>query len=426
MYWLLCARTAAFLACSSIAVSVAIARAETAEPLRLAEVLEIAQQANPEIRAMRERAAAMRAVPAQVSAYDDPTLSWEGWDIPNSLRVDEAENNIFRLSQKVPFPGKRTLAGTVAEHKADAGQQAVHVAELEVATAVKRAYYALWLTRQKRDILSRDKLLVERFTHTAEQKYGVGDATQADALRAQVELTHMIIEVNTAALAIEEAEAELNALLSRAPDEPLGVPEDPPMQPVGASVETLTDLAMRQRPELAAQRADIARAESGVELAQLSRWPDFEFSFGRFVNFDRSDGFGALVSVTLPFVQWSKYEAMTAEARAKRGAVEAELRRWQDRIRREVAQAYTRASTAALQYRLAKSTHVPQAEQALRVSETAYEAGSVDFLSLLDSVRRIESVHIQHVEAGAELAMATADLERAIGGALPEPLAAAR
>lgn len=412
-------------ALTAVTITTALAAAaETAEPLRLADVLEIAQQANPEIRVMRERATAMRAVPAQVSAYDDPTLSWEGWDIPDSLRVDEAENNIFRLSQKIPFPGKRTLAGTVAEHEADAGQQEVRVAELEVATAVKRAYYDLWLTHQKRDIFSRDKLLIERITRTAEQKYGVGEATQADALRSQVELTHMVIEVNTAALAVEQAEAELNALLSRAPDEPLGVPEEPPMHAIGASIETLTDLALQQRPELAAQRATIAREESGVELAEISRRPDFEFSFGRFINFDRSDGFGAMASVTLPFVQWGKYDALTAEARAKRAAAEAELRRWQDRVRREVAQAYARARTASMQHNLALSTHIPQAEQALHVTETAYAVGSVDFLSLLDSVRRIESVHIQHVEAGAQLAIATADLERAIGGALPEPLAA--
>ncbi len=440
MHWLFRARTAAVLAywstvhfrrCAAALVVASIAaapaaHAETAEPLRLAEVLEMAQQANPEIRVVRLRATALRAVPAQVSAYDDPTLSWEGWDIPESLRVDQAENNIFRLSQKIPFPGKRTLAGTVAERDADAAQQEVRVAELDVATAVKRAYYDLWLTHQRRDIFTRDKLLVQRFTHIAEQKYGIGEATQSDALRAQVELTHMVIQVNTAALAIETAEAELNALLSRQPDEPLGVPEDPLTQPVEASADTLTALALQQRPELAAQRAAIAGEQSGVELARYNWRPDFEFSVGRFVNFGRSDGFGAMASVTVPFAYASKYEAGTAEARAKLASAEAELRRWQDRVRREVAQAYARARTAALQHDLAVSTHIPQAEQALRVTESAYQTGSVDFLSLIDSVRRIESVHIQHVEAGAQLAMATADLERAVGGELPQPLTAKR
>jgi outer membrane protein, heavy metal efflux system len=434
MHWLSRARTLAVPGRSStrfhpirtlLAASItwsAVAAAQTPEPLRLADVLELAQQNNPEIQVVRQRAAALRAVPAQVSAYDDPTLSWEAWNIPESLRVDKADNNIFRVSQKIPFPGKRTLAGTVAEHAADAAQQDIQVAQLDLAAAVKRAYYDLWLTHQKLDILTRDRQVVERIAHTTEQKYGVGTATQADALRAQVELTHMAIDASSAALAIDTARAELNALLSRRPDEPLGVPESPPMLPIDASLETLTDLALRQRPELAAQRAAIEGEQSGVELAQINRRPDFELSVGRFVNYGHSDGFGALASVTVPFVFSGKYDAGIAEARAKLASADAELRRWQDRIRREVAQAYTRARTAALQHSLARGTHIPQAEQALRVTESAYQAGTTDFLSLLETLRNIEAIHIQHVDAEAELGRSIADLERAVGGALPPPL----
>jgi outer membrane protein TolC len=330
------------------------------------------------------------------------------------------------VAQKVPWPGKRTLAGTVADRAADAAQQDVHAAELDLTDAVYRAYYGLWLAHQKRDILTRDKMLVERVAHATEQKYGIGQASQSDALRAQVELTHMAIEANTAALAIDSAAAELNALLSRAPDEPLGVPEDPPMQPLDASVDTLTALALQQRPELAGQRAAIGSQESAVELAQLNWRPDFEFSVGRFVNYGRSDGFGAMASVTVPFVYTGKYDAASAEARARLTAAEAELRGWQDRIRREVAQAYTRVRSAALAHGLARGTHIPQAEQALRVTETAYAAGSADFLSLLDTLRNVETIHIQHVEAEAQLAIAAADLTRAVGGTLPPPTTAGR
>jgi outer membrane protein, heavy metal efflux system len=412
-------RHAVAMVATIVAYAAAVPAADPSTPLRLADVLQSARDANPMLLVARERAAALRAVPPQVSAYDDPTLSWEGWDIPESLRVDAAQNNIFRVAQKIPWPGKRTLAGVVAEREADAAQQEIRVADLDLTASVQRAYYGLWLAYQKRDILTRDKLLVERVTRTTEEKYGIGEASQADALRAQVELTHMAIQAQSAGLAIDSAGAELNALLSRRPDEPLGAPEDPPMQPLEASVETLTDLALEQRPELAGQQAAIARQRSAVDLASLNWRPDFEFSVGRFINYGRNDGFGAMASVTVPFVYAGKYNAATAEARAKLAAAEAELRSWQDRIRREVAQAYTRTRTAALAHGLARSTHIPQAEQALRVTESAYGAGTAAFLSVLDTLRSVEAIHIQHVEAEAELAIATADLERAVGGPLP-------
>jgi outer membrane protein TolC len=48
----------------------------------------------------------------------------------------------------------------------------------------------------------------------------------------------------------------------------------------------------------------------------------------------------------------------------------------------------------------------------------AYQTGKLDFLSLIDSVRAIESVHLEHVEAEASFEKAFADLERAVGGPL--------
>lgn len=391
------------------------------EPLRLADVVAAALDANPSIAVARQRAQAMREVPAQVSAYDDPTLSWEGWDIPESLRVDQAENNIFRLSQKVPYPGKRTLAGMAATREADAASEDVRTSQLDVRAAVTRAYADLWLAHERTRIIGRDRALIERSAKTAESQYAVGQSTQADVLRAQVELTHATIQERTAGLAIDRARAALNALLSRAPSQPLGVPEPPAVRHIDASVDTLVERALQQRPELAAQRSTIGRETSGVELARLGTRPDFEVSVGRFLNYGRSDGFGAMASVTLPFVQElisGKYGAAVGEARARVAGAESEMRRLRDAVQREVAEAYAMANSAALEHDLARSTHVPHAEQAVRVTEAAYVSGEVDFAALLDTLRMMQATHLQHIEAAAAYERAVADLERAVGGPL--------
>src|SRR4029450_3395480 len=142
---------------------------------------------------------------------------------------------------------------------------------------------------------------------------------------------------------------------------------------------------------------------------------DFELSVGRFVNYGESDGFGAMASVTLPFANVSKYEAGVEEARARLAAARSERRRFEDRARREVQQTFLKARTALLQYELFSATHVPQAEQALRVSERAYEAGQPGFLDLVDTLRRIESVHLEHISAQADFERAYAELERVVG-----------
>ena len=393
----------------------ALARGEVSEPLRLADVLAEARERNPEMHAARERARAAAAIPRQVSALDDPTFAWESWNVPNSLRVNRADNNIFRLVQKVPFPGKRSLAGEVAERDATMLEREAESVELDVVAAVKRAYYDLWQAHQNLLVYNREKTLLDRFARTAERRYGTGNVSQTDVLRAQVELTRTVNRVTTETLAIATARAELNALLSREPSEPLGVPEEAPPPELDDTPAALIALALERRPELAAQAAAVDREETAIRLARRSYWPDFEFSVGRFVNFDAADGFGALASVTIPLAYRSKYDAAVAEASARLAAAQADLRRLRDRVRRDVEQAFLRARTALLQHDLFVTTHIPQTEQMLRVSEGAYESGAVDFLTLIDTVRTVEMVHLEHIEAAGALEKAYADMERAVG-----------
>lgn len=403
---------------ATLIAALAAAAPALAEPLRLADAIAIALRDNPTIASAGQRAEAFRSRPAQVSAFDDPTLSWEAWDIPESLRVDAAENNIFRLSQKLPFPGKRRLAGDAATHEADAAGQDARGIRLDVQAAVTRAYADLWLAGERAHIIDRDRALFERSARTAESQYAIGQTAQADVLRAQVELTHSVIEQRTAGLAIDAARAELNALLSRTPDAPLGDPEPPTVRRIDAPLATLIERALGARPELAGQRAMIDREQSGVDLAELGYLPDFEVSVGRFLNYGRSDGFGAMASVTLPFAHLEKYGAAVSEAHVRVSGAESTLRALQDGVRRDVALAYAQANAAALEYELARSTHVPHAEQAVQANEAAYASGSVTFASLLDALRTMQDTHLQHAEAAADYLRARAALERAVG----EPL----
>jgi cobalt-zinc-cadmium efflux system outer membrane protein len=398
----------------------AFSPAAAEEPvLRLEELLHEVKEKNPALEAARSQARAMAAVPPQASALDDPTLSYEAWNIPESFRIDQADNNIFRLAQKFQFPGKRRLAGEVATHEAERSLYEASGVELDAVAAVKLAYYDLWEASERLEVFKREQSLLERFSRVAEQKYGVGEASQADVLRAQVELTHVINQLQTEPLEIEAARAELNFLLSRAPDGPLGRPMDPPRPSLPPSAAALSEDALAMRPELGAQKAAIAREETAEELAHKNYYPDFELSFGRFVNYGENDGFGAMASVTLPFANLSKYDAGVEEARAKLASARSERRRLEDRARRDVQQAFLKARRALLEYELFSTTHIPQAEQALRVAEGAYEAGEMGFLDLVDTLRRIESVHLEHVSAQADFERAYAELERMVGRELP-------
>jgi outer membrane protein TolC len=390
-----------------------------AEPLRLRDVLEAVRADNPAIRAARSRATAAAAMPAQARAYDDPVVSWEAWNIPESVAVARADNNIFRVSQAIPFPGKRRLAGEQATHGAEAMAADAVTVELDTVAAAGRAFWSLWAAHRRLAVFERERAIVERFARVAEQRYALGEVSQPDVLQAQVELTHATNRVETERLAIDIARAELLAFLSRMPDDRLATPEEPVLGPLESSEGSLVELALTRRPDLAAQRATIAREEAGVALADKGYLPDFEVSVGRFINTGAPNGLGAMLSMTVPLAWKGKYDAAASEARARRDAAEAEQRRLEDLVRREVRQAVLAVRTADLQHRLFASTHIPQAEQALRVTEAAYQAGDVDFLRLLETTRTLTTAHLEHTDAAADLERAFVMLERTVGSVVP-------
>ncbi len=396
----------------------AVAASPPAEPLGLDEVLAMAREANPEIRAAAGRARAAAFGPAQARAWDDPMVSWEAWNTPDNFNLARAENTIFKVAQRIPFPGKRKLAAAAAGEEARAVAHGVDTAVLDIEQAVKRAYWALWRAHRRLQVYEEERAVTERVAKTAEGRYAASGVPQADVLRAQIGLTHAVTDAKTAALAVDVAAADLNTLLSRAPGTPLGAPVDPLPRVLPASADGLARLALQRRPEVAVQAATIARDQRALELARKDRLPDVELSVSRFINAGGADGFGAMAIVTVPIANKPKYDAAISEASARIVSAEAERRRVEDAVRRDVEQAWLALRTAALEHDLQATTHLPHAEVTLQVTESAYATGRVDLLALLDTVRELLTVHLEHIDSAAAIEVAWADLERAVGGSL--------
>jgi cobalt-zinc-cadmium efflux system outer membrane protein len=389
------------------------------DTLKLEAVLTYAQEHNPTIRAAQSRLAAAQERPIQVSALEDPMFTYEGFNIPENFDLSRTDNNILKLSQKLPFSGKRRLRSEIAQYEAAGAKQEVRMAEVTTRAEVTKAYYDLWQVHQNLLIYSRDKELMAQFATIAEKKYAVGQVSQPDVLRAQVELTRLINRVTTETLRMGEVSAILNGLLSRSPEAPLGVPQDAPTPVVRQTLAELAELTLQTRPEIAVKAVAINRNSAALALAQKAYLPDFEVYAERFFNGGRKDGFGLIFSVTIPLAYRSKYDAGVAEARAQLNAGKADLRAAQDTALAQVKSALVRAQTAVELVNLFTQTHIPQAEQALDSSRISYQTGKVDFLSLIDSLRVVEQVHLEHLAAAADFEKAYAELERAVGQALP-------
>ena len=271
--------------------------------LRLADLVAAARRQNPELQAARDRARAMAFVPDQASALDDPTLSYEAWNVPDSLRVDRADNNIFRIAQKLPFPGKRAARRRGRGARGGAGRapggrrrdrprrggQAGLLGPLAGARAA-RGHRA----RQgaARPLRARRRAALRRRRGDAGGRAAC--AGRADA-RSEPAAARAARDRDGARRAERAARPPSGRAARRSRAAARAAPRRVGRSPRRPRARQAAGAAPRRRRRSRARRAR-------TELAHRSYYPDFEVSVGRFVNYGQSDGFGAMASVTLPFV----------------------------------------------------------------------------------------------------------------------------
>lgn len=386
-------------------------------PLVLPDLIDETLARNPELVAARKQweAATKRVVPAL--SLEDPTLSVHWWNVPQSFNLGRAENTIIGLSQAFPFPGKLVLREQVARRSAEITEQALCAKERELIARLKQAYYDLFLAHKAIRIHHEQVQLLRQFVEIADARFRAGKGSQADVLKAHVELSLLHQQLPVLEQRRETAAALLNTLLGRDPLSPLGVPQEPPLMPLGATIDDLYRLALNARPELKAAELAVQQHEHSYALAQRQYFPDFNVQVQRFQNVQSNDGFGAYMAMTIPFSFWTrpKYEAGVQEAAASVEAARAQRHTLENLTRFQVKDLLARIRANEQVARLYHTTILPQAAQNLEAARAGYRVGKEGFLDLIDAQRAWQRFHEEYYRVLVEREHRLAELERVIG-----------
>ena len=372
---------------------------------------------NPELVAARKQWEAATNRIAQARSLDDPTLSVQLWNVPQSFNVTQTQNSIFGLSQSFPFPGKLSLKGDVASRSAEMTEQTVHGKERELVARLKQAYYDLFLAQKAIQIHHEQVDLIRQFVEITNAKFRTGKGAQTDVLKAQVELSMLFQHLPVLEQRRETAEAMLNTLLDRDPASPLGIPQEPSQIPLDKTLDDLHRLALNDRPELKAAELAVQRNEQSRALAQRQYYPDFNVAFQRFQNFQANDGFGAYVAMSIPFAFWTKpkYDAGVQEAAAAVSAARAQQHTLENMTRFQVKDLLARLRATDQVATLYRTTILPQAEQSLEAARVGYRAGKAGFLDLIETQRARQGFQLEYFKALVDRQHRLAELEQVVG-----------
>src|SRR5262245_22301048 len=170
---------------------------------------------NPDVAAAREGWRGALARYRQATAVGDPMLRYEV--APLSVTGDARFGQRIALSQTLPFPGKRRLAGEAALEEAEAARGEVAAVRLELAQMASELYDDYFAAARALDINDHHRQLVAELRQSAEAQYTAGRGGQADLLAAEVELGQLERERLGLEAERDLVVAQLNGLLHRAP-----------------------------------------------------------------------------------------------------------------------------------------------------------------------------------------------------------------
>jgi outer membrane protein, heavy metal efflux system len=412
-------------------VESAFDRAGLPEDATLDDYLEFAVRNSPELGAAyhRWRAAAER-VP-QARSLPDPQLAL-------ALVIDQVDASAeymgerYSISQMFPWFGKLALRGDVALEEARAEARRYEAARLELVERVTSAWFELAWLRQAAATARDNRDLLLHLEAVARARYRVGEVSQADVNRAQVELGRLDDQASSLQDMTGPASAALNAALGRPAHLPVpGAFAAPSRQPVGFLPELAEEewlaLAREHNPRLAAAGHMIERERQAATLARREYYPDVTLGLeyerngsARMAGMDGggSDMLAGMVSFSLP-IRRNRIAAGVREAEARLGAASREAQAQEFGLEAELRQALFLHRDSVRRASLYGATLLPKARHSLESTEAAYRAGEAGFSDLIDAQRVLLEFALAHERAAADRAQALARI-RALVGDLPE------
>ena len=417
-------RNAVFAVSLIGAVLATPAFAQIAAASTLGSLVAEALQNNPELRAAAKQAEAADARVGPAGALEDPMLEAGLLNVPIQpwrLNREDMTMKMLGLSQKLPYPGKRALRAQVTAKDAEGINYGLLEARNRIVREVKLAYFDLALTDETVRLLKVNRQVLQQFLQIAESRYAVGQAAQAEVLKAQTQLGRMNEELLRMQRERPVIEAELARVLGRqASAAPVAV-ELPGLRAAAFSLEALQEAALRERPQLLGLQSMIERGTKALELARKEAQPDFElrFAYGQrerdLANMPREDVVSLTLAMNLPVWRKDKTEPRIAEAQALRDQALETQQAQRNEVRSRLRQQAAMLEQSRNSVHLYETAILPQARLAVEAALAAYQVSRVDLLTLLDSQMSLYGYEINRARELVNFNKALAEIELLAG-----------
>lgn len=339
---------------------------------------------------------------------------------PSSLALYNQFSGEIGLRQLIWDFGSTPSRWRAAQAQAQAAAESERAALLGIELIVRQTYFDARASRALVGVADESLRNTRRHLDQIQGFVGAGTRPEIDLVQARTDVANARVLLINAQNAWETARVQLNAAMGVSGDTDYDLADDPAPEVAGedGTIDSLLGEAEKARPELAAQEQQIRAQELALRSLQAQYLPSLSGTLGftqggtsiEHLGWNASAGLSLsweLFQGGLTRQQVREAEANLAGLVAQRDLLLQQLRVDLDAARLAVRAA--KASTAASQEALAN------ARERLRLAEQRYQVGVGSSIELGDAQVGVTQAAAQAVQADDRLAVARAQLLRALG-----------
>jgi cobalt-zinc-cadmium efflux system outer membrane protein len=393
-----------------------VSAAETG--LTLNQLLTMALQANPQIRAARARWSAATHNIRQNYAPADPVFTF--------LNEDSLQS--YQVTQALQFPGKGYLQGQVASRTADIARLVYLAAIRDIRAQVETGYYQLLLDSALIDVARENVANLRQVLNVAQVAYTANQVTQTDFVNAEFALAAAQQAQRQLEVSRVNDQTTLNQLLYRRADEPLKISGELPTADIQVGLDQLIGLAKASRQEILEAALAQRNSQTALTLAKLEYAPDYTvgYTFDHFLYASAGPAPTWLqdhtisIGLNVPIFFWLKQREDNKRAEFDLEASREDLDSVVNQTAAQVTTLYRQVQFAYATARLYRGSLIPLARQAFEVALVSYTNTRIDFTTLINTFRQHSDARVAYLQALNQALVQRIALEQTIGRPLPQ------
>jgi cobalt-zinc-cadmium efflux system outer membrane protein len=381
-----------------------------AAPVTIAEAIALAEKYSPRVRLAAAEIARARSGTVTARTYPNPEIEALAGGVRARVPgVASGPGLSVIIGQPLDLPFQREPRIRAAEAGVESARHGYDETLLLLRTDVKQAYYAVLRRRSELALAVDNQKLLEETRNRIALSVNVGERAKFELVRIDAELAGVRNQTASARLRVSQALAQLKLVIGASPEIDLDVTGELRPFTLDESLEALYRRLEERHPALRRVRAEVARAENRLSSERALRLPRPTLRAG----VDREpEQNRTMLGLSVPIPLWDQRRGPIGDAVAslQQASLVAEQQRLV--LRGELDINYNRLLVARQQIAAYEGGLIRQAENALRVAESAFRYGERGFLEVLDAQRVLRTVRAEFLAARFDKQAAIVEIER--------------